>query len=386
MMDAFTVFIFWSCAALIAYGYVGYPLLIHLLARRRGHPTAATPCVPTVSLLVPAYNEEHAIAAKIENCLHLEYPRTRLEILVASDGSSDATPRLIEAASNARQIRGFVFSTRRGKTAVLNDLARAASGDILVFSDATTLLNRDSLRALVSRFGDPRVGCVSGVYRVTRRAGQTDTGQESVYWRYETFIRLAESRLGTMLGAHGSLYGVRRELFEPLDPRIINDDFVIPMQILLKGFDSVYETRAVAREDGREMAGLSRRIRIMTGNYQQLVVLLKRDGWMKRPWLLFQLLSHKVLRLLIPFLMIGAYASNASMLASPWYGITFAGQTAFFLAALVGISPRLRRLGGALIAGPHYLCSLNVAALVGLHRTLWQGGRVTWKAERVGGR
>lgn len=408
MTETVAALVFWTSAVLIVYGYAGYPLLIHLLGRRHVRASESPVFQPTVSVLVPAYNEEQAITAKIENCLQLQYPRDRLEILVASDGSTDATAMLIEAASNAGLIRGFIYPTRRGKTAVLNDVVRAASGEILVFTDATTLLDPGSLDALASRFGDPRVGCVSGVYRVTsgvrgqlprqraerlgggsgltgighRSAEDSNVGQESLYWRYETFIRLAESRLGTMLGAHGSLYGIRRELFEPLDPRIINDDFVIPMMILLEGLRSVYETGAIAREDGREMAGFSRRIRIMTGNYQQLVVLLRRGGWTKRPWLLFQLLSHKGLRLLIPFLIISAYVSNGFMLSSPWYRATFAAQTAFFIAALLGESPRLRRLGGALLAGPHYLCMLNLAALVGLHRTVWQRSNVVWKSER----
>lgn len=410
MFDALAELAFWASAALILYGYAGYPLLIYVLGRRhvrRAGPfgpawTSRVPkdpaygnettvglkpdtTYPTVSVLVPAYNEERAIAAKIENCLALDYPRDRLEILVASDGSTDATPRLIGEASDGRLIRGVTFTTRRGKTAVLNDLAGAAAGEILVFSDAASLLDPGSLRALVRPFADPRIGCVSGVYRVIRPAGPSDASQESAYWRYETFVRLAESRLGTMLGAHGSLYGIRRELFEPLDPRIINDDFVIPMTVLLKGFRSVYEATAVAREDGREMAGFSRRVRIMTGNYQQFAVLLRRGGWTKRPWLLFQLLSHKGLRLVSPFLFISAYVGNALLLSSPWYRVAFAAQTAFFLAAMLGASPRLRRVGGAPIAGPHYLCMANMAALVGLHRTVWQGGHVAWKSRRVGG-
>lgn len=373
--------VFWTSAILIAYGYVGYPLLIYLLGRIRRQATIRKEIWPRVSMLVPAFNEGRVIKAKIHNCLRLEYPKERLELLVASDGSSDGTAALIEEATNAGLIRGVVYPERRGKAAVLNDLVHMASGEIIVFSDAASMLEPGSVQALVSNFADARVGCVSGIYRVAGPRRDGDAGQEGAYWRYETFVRLAEARLGTMLGAHGSLYAIRRELFERLDPGVINDDFLIPATILLRGFLSVYDTRAVAREDAREMAGFSRRIRIMTGNYQQLLLLLRKGGWTKRPLLLFQLLSHKALRLLIPFLIVSMYASNAALLASSGYQATFAVQTMFFVAALAGVSPRTRRLGRAPVAAPYYLCMLNVAALVGFYRTVWRKGAARWKAE-----
>ncbi len=369
---------FWGCALLIAYGSAGYPLLMYGLGRLRGRRYVRRDILPTVSLIVPAYDEAHAIKAKIANCLQLDYPKDRLEILLGSDGSTDGTAQQIRDAAAAGRIRGIVYAHRRGKVAVLNDLVQLASGEIIVFSDATTMIGPDSVRALVNNFADPRVGCVSGIYRVIRTSGDRQGELEGLYWRYETFVRSAEARLGTMLGGHGALYAIRRELFEPLGPRVLNDDFAIPLRVLLKKFDAIYEPRAVALEETVEMAGFTRRIRTMVGNYQHLRLLLRREGWTRRPQVAFQLLSHKGLRVLMPFLMVGLYGSNAALLADPAYRLVFIAQTLFFLAGVLGVSPRLRVLGRVVIAAPYYVCMVNFAALVALYRVAARRGAVEW--------
>jgi cellulose synthase/poly-beta-1,6-N-acetylglucosamine synthase-like glycosyltransferase len=379
--ETIAVLAFWVSVLLILYGYLGYPLLIHVLSRVHGRPNGQGDILPSVSLVVPAYNEAQVIKAKIENCLELDYPKDRLEVLVASDGSTDGTAEIIRDAARAGTIRAVTHSERRGKAAVINDLVRLASGKVVVFSDASSMLERGSVRALVSNFADPRVGSVSGVYRVIRRGRDSEADQESIYWRYETFIRLSEARLGSMLGAHGSLYAIRRELFEALDTRVINDDFVIPMMIVVKGFRSIYDTRAVAWEDADQMAGFSRRIRIMTGNYQQMILFFRKRLWFHRPRLFLQLLSHKGLRIVTPGLLLTAYASSAWLLPHPEYSVAFAVQTLFFAAALSGLSARARRLGTALVAGPYYFCALNAAAVVGFYRIVCRKGRVAWKVE-----
>lgn len=381
LVDIVAALVFWTSAVLIAYGYVGYPVLMHILGRMCGRPNLRKEIWPRVSLLVPAYNEGRAIKAKIQNCLQLDYRKDRLEVLIASDGSTDATPELIEEATKAGKIHGVVYRERRGKATVLNDLVAMASGEILVVSDATSMLEPPSLRALVSNFADPGVGCVSGVYRLVKGDRDGKAGPEALYWRYETFIRHSESRLGTMLGAHGSMYGLRRELFERLEVGTRNEDFLLPVTILMKGYQSVYDTRAVAWEDAQEMTSFSRRISLAAGNYQQMGLLMKRQGWLQRPLLLFQLLSHKVLRLLTPFLLLSMYAGSAWLLQSPGYTIAFAVQTAFFIAALVGLHPQLRVRGKALVAAPYYFCMVNAAGLVALHRMVGGRGRVDQKAK-----
>ena len=359
MVDAVAVLVFWLSAALIAYGYVGYPVLIYMLGRLREQRILRNEIWPRVSLLVPAHNEGHAIRAKIRNCMQLEYPKDRLEVFVASDGSTDATAKVIDEATHAGLIRGVVYPERRGKAAVINGLVDLASGEILVISDATSMLEPGSLRALVSNFTDPRVGCVSGIYRVVIRDRDGKAEFEALYWRYETFIRQSEARLGRMLGAHGHIFAIRRELFEPLEVGTRNEDFILPVAILMKGYRSIYDTRAVAWENAEEMTGFSRRISLATGNYQQMALLWKRRGWLRHPFLLFQLLSHKVLRLLSPFLILSMYASSAWLLTSPVYGVACAAITVFFIAALAGVSARLRLWGRAWVAAPYYFCMVN---------------------------
>lgn len=370
MLDTVAALVFWISAALIAYAYLGYPVLIYLLGRLREQPTIRKEIWPRVSLLVPAHNEGHTIRAKIQNCMQLEYPRNRLEVFIASDGSTDATAQEIDEATKAGLIRGVVFPERRGKAGVINDLVAMASGEILVISDATSMLEPGSLWALVSNFADPRVGCVSGIYRVVIRHRDGKAESEALYWRYETFIRHSESRLGRMLGAHGHIFAIRRALFEPLEVGTRNEDLVLPVAILLKGYRSIYDTRAVAWEDAAEMTGFSRRISLATGNYQQMAVLWKMRGWRRHSFLIFQLLSHKVLRLLSPFLILSAYASSAWLLSSPVYGASFATLTVFFVAALAGINPQLRLRGRALVAAPYYFCMVNAAGLAALHPTV----------------
>jgi len=373
-LDTIAALVFWVSAGLIVYGYVGYPVLIYVLGRLRRRATLRGDVWPRVSLLVPAYNEGRVIKAKIQNCLELEYPTDRLEILVASDGSTDATARAIAEATNAGRIRGVVFPERRGKAAVINSLVDMASGEILVLSDATTMVEPGSLRALVSNFADARVGCVSGVYRLVVSERDGKAKPEALYWRYETFIRYSEARLGAMLGAHGALYSLRRELFEPIAVGTRNEDFILGVAILMRGYQSIYDTRAVASEESEEMTGFSRRIGLAAGNYQQLGLLMKRRGWLRNPFLLFELLSHKVLRLLSPFLILAAYVGNAWLLTSPGYRIAFGAQTVFFIAALLGVWAPLRRGGRVVIAGPYYFCMVNAAGLVALHRIVRQNG------------
>lgn len=365
------VLVFWSSVALIAYGYLGYPVLVYLLGRLRGRPHLREEITPRISLLVPAYNEGAVVRAKIHNCTQLDYPREQLEVFMASDGSTDGTSELIAEAGNAGLLRGVVYQQRRGKAAVLNDLVAKASGEILVFSDASTMLDRGSLRALASNFADARVGCVSGIYRVVPGDRQGSGGAEAVYWRYETFIRHAEARLGSMLGAHGALYAIRRELFEPLDAGTRNEDFILPVIILMKGYRSVYDIRAVATEDAGEMTGFSRRVSLAAGNYQQMALLWKRGGWLRKPFLVFQLWSHKGLRLVTPLLLLGMYLSNLWLVSSAGYRAVFAAQTVFFTAALLGAHPRLRRWGRALVAAPYYFCMAHAAGVVALQRMMW---------------
>jgi cellulose synthase/poly-beta-1,6-N-acetylglucosamine synthase-like glycosyltransferase len=240
------------------------------------------------------------------------------------------------------------------------------------------MLAPDAIRRLVAGFGDPQVGAVSGVYRVRRKQDAELGTQEDFYWRYETFLKSREARMGGLLGAHGSLYAIRRELY-PFPPAgTINDDFIIPLRVLQRGLRVEYEPAAVAFEEAHEMGGFSRRVRVMAGNIQQLgeIGCLFRPP---RPLPLFFFLSHKAGRVAAPVFMIGAFAANLALLPRPGYAALFALQAAFYGFAALGavwpLRPRVLRL-------PYYLCMINAAALVAMFRLLRPGRSVAWNQRR----
>jgi len=369
---------FWLCIGLVGFAYVGYPALLAILARLIRRPAESGDITPSVTLLVPAYNEERALAAKLESCLALDYPRDRLQVIVLSDGSTDGT-NAIAARYAPHGIALMAFAANRGKLAILRDGLAAARGEIVAFSDAASRLEPASLRRLVRPFADPAVGCVSGVYKVLRPDAAALGAEEGFYWRYETFLKQCESDLASTLGAHGSLYAVRRALCPDLSRIRTNDDYEIPVHIVAGGHRAVYAPHAVACEEATEMGGFARRVRIAVGNWRQLR-LLGLLVWPPRPWLLFTFVAHKLLRLLGPFCLAAALALNL-FLPGPFYRLTLAAQAAFYAVALAGAFPPLSRL--RLLKLPFYFCIINAAYVVGLVRLLTRGG-VRWNAPRQG--
>jgi len=372
---------FWVLVGLVGFAYAGYPLLLALLVPLFRRPPRSADVTPSVTLLVPAYNEERSLAAKLETCLALDYPRERLQILVLSDGSTDGTAGV--AARYARHGIGLMaFQENRGKLAVLRDGLAAATGEIVAFSDAASRLRPDSLRRLVRAFADPAVGCVSGVYQVLRSEATRLGGEEGFYWRYETFVKRCESDLGSILGAHGSLYAIRRSLCPDLGRIRVNDDYEIPVHIVAGGHRAVYAPDAVACEEAAEMGGFDRRVRIAIGNFRQ-VRLLGLLLWPPRPWLVFGFVAHKLLRLLGPLCLLAALALNV-FLPGPVYRVTLAAQGAFYVAAAAGGLAGRRLARARLLKLPFYFCMINAAYLVGLVRLLTRSGRVRWNAPRGG--
>ena len=262
--------IFWILAAIVVYVYAGFPLLLAALGGVIRRRVQQGQIEPAVSLLIAAYNESRVITAKLKNSLALDYPAEKLEIVVASDGSTDNTAELASHFADGKRVRVLPFPDNRGKLYVLNDSVPKLRGDIIVFSDAASMLEPDAVRRLVENFADPKVGGVSGIYSV-RKTEQAQLGaSEDLYWKYETFLKRQESRLGSILGCHGALYAIRKSLYPFPAPSTINDDYVIPIRVLQQGYRVVYDPRAVAWEEAHEMKGFSRRVRIMTGNFEQL--------------------------------------------------------------------------------------------------------------------
>ncbi len=364
---------------LLAYIYFGYSALVVLLGQLRplaGADTLPEPA-PEVSLIIPAHNEAAIIREKVVNALAIAYPAPPgLEIIVASDGSTDATCELVRRFEG-QGVRLLDFSMRRGKASVLNDAVAASRGELLCFCDANVMFRPDALARLVARLRDPGVGAVSGDVRLASHESNFEHG-ESLYYRLERAIQLGESAVGSLIGVDGGMYVVRRELFRPLPADTILDDFVISMEVVRRGARVVYEPAAVATENGTPTARieLRRRVRMAAG----MVQVLKRGQfcWW-RPVVAWQFVSHKLLRALAPELLLALLVSN--LLLAPrhplWLAL-LAGQAAFYLVALIGavsVPFRRTRLGGI----PFYFVMGHVAILYGSIKGLFNRQRVTWQ-------
>ena len=369
---------FWICVGLVVYVYVGYPLLLALLRVFFDNPVKKGPCEPSVSLLIPSYNEAAVIEKKIANSLALDYPPEKLEIVIASDGSKDSTVDLaracIERLGASARVRIFDYPANRGKIAVLNDSVPQLRGDVIVFSDASAMYEPDAIRELMANYADPRVGAAGGIYRI-RETGSAQTGaQEEMYWRYESFIKVREAAMGSILGAHGTIHSLRKELY-PFPPLgTINDDWVIPVRVLQRGYRVAYDPAAKTFEEAHEMTGFGRHVRIMAGNVQQLGE-LKRFLRPFRPRCVFYFLSHKALRLAVPFAMLAALALNLFLLDAWLYRATLAAQAVFYSLAILGaawkLHPKILRL-------PYYFCRVNAAAFFGVYHAFTGRRRMAW--------
>ena len=373
--------IFWSAIGMIVYVYVGYPAVIFLLARLRPRPVRRARHEPSVSFVVAAYNEAGSIARKLENTLALEYPTDRLEIIVVSDGSTDATEDVVRSRF-APRVKLLALRGRRGKTLSQNEAVAAARGEIVVFSDATTVYESGCVRALVERFADPEVGCVTGhvVYRTDGDAA-VDRGR-STYWGYETFLRWHESVFASVLGAAGCCYAVRRRLYTPLAADVISDVAQV-IHVLDQGYRAVVAEDAVVvepPESGTIGDELLRRARVITRGLR--VKFRFRRFFLRHPWFLVQVLSHRVLRWAVPFFLIVALLADAFLLERPLYRALFLGQIALYCTAALAYVLERRRVRVPGLVLPLYFCVLNLAPLLAVRALIRGEKQVTWETGR----
>ncbi len=377
-MQLLVEFILWGSFLTLVYMVVGYPAALIAVSLFRRNRVVKGECYPTVTLLVPAYNEEDCIEEKIKNSLELEYPGDKLEVLVASDGSTDRTAEIAKKYDGAG-IRFIDYKENEGKTALLNKTVPEATGEIVVFSDTSSIIDPKTFKELIFNFNDPRVGSVCGSYRLGFDPSSTRDHGESSYWVYETFLKKKESDTGSTIGAHGAFYAIRRALYDRLDDGIINDDFIIPARVVLKGYRAVYEQGAMSWDITRasSVGEFRRRVRIVTGNIQQISIL---SGLLtKSPMTAWQFFSHKVLRVLLPVFTTGMFLSNAALLDSPFYRATFALQVLFYLLGLATpITRPQSRLFRLAAAAPYYLILLNAATVAGIFNYLKRGPEVSW--------
>ncbi len=360
---------FWSSVSLILYTYFGYPLLLALWSKLRPRPVQHNHTyTPMVSLIIVAYNEEQVIAEKLANSFALDYPPEQLEIIVVADGSNDQTSAIV---SREPRVRLLYQPERRGKMAALNRAAAAANGEILVFSDANNMYQPQTLRELLAPFADPAVGMVTGRKQIDDGSGRNLDKAEALYWRYESQIKTWESQIGSVSGAVGEIMAVRRVCFRPPPEDIVSDDFVLAMQAAIDGWRVAYAPKALSLE--RASATLNdetrRRSRLVAGRFHVLWWLLPRI-LRRNPQFAWQVISHKVLRPLVPFAMISAAISNLAGRSSPLLRWLALCQSLFYGAALLGWWIERRGYRHRLLYIPYYFCRVNLAALYGFQRIL----------------
>ncbi len=372
--------IFWSSAGLIGYGYVFYALI--LAGLRRVFPPAPpsfTNELPSISVLIAAYNEEQAIKDRIANCLTLDYPKDKLEIIIASDGSNDRTNE-IAATFDRDPVRLICLKQRQGKVNAINTASPKVKNEILIFSDATSHFEPDLARKLVRHFGDTQVGCVCGNVVFTNAAGSKTGELEGAYWKLETYLRQREGERGSTLGATGAAFAMRRELWRPCPPNALVEDLVMPMKVLQSGYQVNFEPEAIATETAAEKIDeeFERRRRIGAGALQSLILLLPMLNPLRGfPAIAF--FSHKVIRWLTPMLMILCLLTHLILaINSGLYLSLLVPHLGFYLAALIGLLVGRKNRVYRVLSLPYYFVSMNTALLCGYFKYLRGTQKVTW--------
>lgn len=369
------VIAFWASAAVLFYTFLGYGCFIRWLARATPRPWDKAGLDAHVSVVVVVHNEERRIRARLENLLASDYPAEHLEILVVSDGSTDATPSVVESFANVRLLKR---GTRTGKAACLNAALAEASGSIVVFADARQQFAPGTIRELVANFADPSVGAVSGALEIVRSEKGAGSGLDR-YWDLEKKIRHAEAKFDSCIGCTGAVYAIRRTLFTPIPEETILDDVLIPMTIATRGYRVVFDPSAWARDTQPLEPALEkiRKQRTLAGNFQ---LFAQRPEWVL-PWrnrLWWQLISHKLLRLAAPLFLLTVLVSSALLSHGMPYLAAFLIQSSLYLLGVVGLLLPGKRI--RFLSVPAGFLFLNLMTVRGFLRYLKAPGAGSWQS------
>ncbi|MBA6328734.1 glycosyltransferase family 2 protein [Colwellia sp. MB02u-6] len=383
--------LFWVSLTIIIYSYFIYPLVLFTFSgikqafsdtkylwRRHQRRTLNIKDYPAVTVIIAAYNEESCIKARIENLLSLDYPKEKLTLLIGSDGSNDQTADIL-SAFNIENLHVHIFNTNRGKMSVLNDLVEKTIDDIIIFSDANTHFQSDTITQLARHFNNDKVGAVCGELHLVD--GDTGDNKDNVYWRYEQVLKFHESRLNALQGANGAIYAIRKSLFMPLPANTIVDDFHIAMNVAKQGFRLVYDPEAIAVEEiAPNLAEeKGRRVRIGLGNYQAFF----KMSWALNPllgWRFVAYISHKVCRWFVPHLMLIVLISNVLLLDSGFYQAILAAQLIFYFTAFYGIKQQAdNKKTTTLIALLAFFVAMNLALMRGFIKYFSSNVQGTWQ-------
>jgi cellulose synthase/poly-beta-1,6-N-acetylglucosamine synthase-like glycosyltransferase len=377
--------VLWLSLALLVYAYAGFPLLLMVAATLRPRRVKQGAVTPSITLIIAAYNEEDCIAERLDNALAADYPADALEIIVASDGSTDGTERIVQEYTH-RRVR-LLSLPRRGKIAALDDAVRHARGTVLVFSDANTVVARDALRAIARNFADPSVGGVVArtAYQI-EGDGESSRRGENLYWRYDTWLKELESNIGSVVSAHGGLYAIRRDLYQAPVDGAVTDDFIISTAVIAQGCRLVFERDARAWELPVATAKreFSRRVRLMTRGMRGVArrrTLLNPARYGVYSVVLF---THKVVRRLLFLPLICLLASTALLAGDhPLYAVALALQLTFIGLAALGFVVRGTRFGELkLLYVPFFFGLANFAAALAFVRFLRGERIVSWQPQR----
>lgn len=377
--------VFWLAVLSLAYVYIGFPLLLIVVGRLRRREVRKAPITPRLSLIIPAYNEAEVIAQRLRNDLLADYPRDALEMIVVSDGSTDETDRIVEGFSDDGVI--LLRVPRLGKNSALEAAVARSTGDILVFSDANIFCDHQAYRMLAANFADDSVGGVAGNVSYRIRPGSESSSQgESLYWRYDTWLKELESATGSIVSAHGALHAIRRELYRPIEVPSAVDDFAISTAVVEQGHRLVFEPAARGYEFTIPRAGseFRRRVRFMTMGMTALALRRRLLNPFRFGFYSVILVTHKVLRRLLPFSILALFGSSLALSGSGWfYSAAAQAQLLFYALAVAGLVSRSTGIGRRrLLYVPFYFCMANTAALVALVHFI-RGQRLTlWQPQR----
>lgn len=386
------IIFFWILIAIIVYSYLGYPLIIfiiNMLSRvfKKNNNNKNSRFEPEVTLFITAYNEVDFVSQKLKNSFQLDYPQDKLTHIWITDGSNDGTN---EKLQNNQRVSVYHQNERNGKTGAINRGMQFIKTPIVIFSDANTILNKEAIREIVKYFIDPKVGCVAGEKRIApEKTDNAVNSGEGIYWKYESFIKRNESEINSALGAVGELFAIRTDLFEPIEPDTILDDFIISLRIALKGYKIKYAPKAYASERASINISeeLKRKIRIAYGGFQSIPRLPKLLNIFKYPLLSFQYISHKILRwIFVPVSFILLFFINIYII---YYGndqilypFIFLLQLLFYFFVLFGFLLQSKKIKAKFLFSPYYLFIMNLSEFIGFIRFIRKKQSVNWERSK----
>lgn len=385
------IVVFWISLFVIAYTFVGYGIVLFLLIRLKRlfykHEEISIPQdLPAVTILIAAYNEESLIEEKIENTISLDYPKHKLQVIIITDGSTDTTPKKVEKFDSVHLMHS---SLRAGKMAAIKRAIPMVKGEILVFTDANTFLNKQAIKELVKHYQNLKVGAVAGEKRIlVEKSADASSAGEGFYWKYESTLKKWDYELYSNVGAAGELFSIRTSLYEPVESDTIIDDHMIAMRIAEKGYIIAYEPLAYAMEsasaDSKEE--LKRKIRIAAGGIQSILRLGKAANPFNYPILTFQYISHRVLRWTItPLLMILVFILNGLIILhnpAGLYVMLFIAQVSFYTLSVAGLYFERRNIRLKALFIPFYFCMMNYAVLAGINRYFRNQQSAAWEKSK----